>query len=108
VSNQLKSVKSKGIVLWHTTMSLDGFIAGPNDSMEWIFNYSYPKDEIDEVIRTIGALLVGRRSYDVGKDENAPPETQQPYGGQWKGPQFVLTHHPPNRYNDPTITFLEK
>ena len=25
-----------GKVLWHTMMSLDGFIAGPNDEMEWM------------------------------------------------------------------------
>ncbi len=24
-------------VLWHTMMSLDGFIAGPNDDMAWVF-----------------------------------------------------------------------
>jgi dihydrofolate reductase len=87
-------------------MSLDGFIAGPGDTMDWIFNYSYPKEEIDEVIRTTGALLVGRRSYDVGRAENALPETQKPYGGAWSGPQFVLTHHPPDVSEDPTITFL--
>ena len=23
-------------VIWHVTMSLDGFIAGPNDSMDWV------------------------------------------------------------------------
>jgi dihydrofolate reductase len=100
-------MKSKAIVLWHTSMSLDGFISGPADNMDWVFNYSYPKDEIDEVIRTTGALLVGRRSYDVGRKENAPPETQKPYEGQWNGPQFVLTHHPPESSNDLTITFLE-
>ncbi|MFX1366916.1 MAG: dihydrofolate reductase family protein [Promethearchaeota archaeon] len=107
MSNQPKPVKSEGIVLWHTSMSLDGFIAGPDDSMDWIFNYSYPKNEIDEVIRTTGALLVGRRSYDVGRAKNAPTQTQKPYEGQWKGPQFVLTHHPPDTSDDPTITFLK-
>jgi dihydrofolate reductase len=106
VSKQPILIKSAGIVLWHTTMSLDGFIAGPGDTMDWIFNYSYPNDEINEVIRTTGALLVGRRSYEVGKDENAPPETQKPYGGAWTGPQFVLTHYPPDALEDPTITFL--
>ena len=25
-----------GTVIWHVTMSLDGFIAGPNDSMDWV------------------------------------------------------------------------
>lgn len=25
-----------GKVPWHVTMSLDGFIAGPNDAMDWV------------------------------------------------------------------------
>ena len=24
---------------WHLTMSLDGFIAGPDDAMDWVFDY---------------------------------------------------------------------
>ena len=99
-------IKSAGIVLWHTTMSLDGFIAGPGDAMEWIFKYSYPQDEIEAVIRSTGALLVGRRSYEVGREKNAPPEAQKPYEGAWYGPQFVLTHDPPEFSDDPSITFL--
>jgi dihydrofolate reductase len=101
-------MRSEGIVLWHTTMSLDGFIASSGDKMDWIFTYTYPNDEIDEVIRTTGALLVGRRSYDVGKNVDAPPETKKPYEGQWIGPQFVLTHHPPDTSVDSTITFINE
>jgi hypothetical protein len=26
-----------GRVVWHMTMSLDGFIAGPDDAMDWVF-----------------------------------------------------------------------
>jgi hypothetical protein len=26
-------------VVWHVTMSLDGFIAGPDDAMDWVFDY---------------------------------------------------------------------
>ena len=26
-------------VIWHITMSLDGFIAGANDSMDWVFQH---------------------------------------------------------------------
>jgi hypothetical protein len=33
---------SAGIVLWHVTMSLDGFIAGPDDAMDWVFEYAEP------------------------------------------------------------------
>ena len=28
--------RMSGGVMWHVTMSLDGFIAGPNDSMDWV------------------------------------------------------------------------
>ena len=28
-----------GKVLWHVTMSLDGFIAGPRDDMTWLAAY---------------------------------------------------------------------
>jgi RibD C-terminal domain len=62
-------------VLWHTQMSLDGFIAGPGDAMEWAFEDWSDEDEpdemIDEVVRSTGALLVGRRTQDV-EDREQP------------------------------------
>jgi hypothetical protein len=30
-----------GKVLWHFTMSLDGFVAGPNHEMEWMTGISF-------------------------------------------------------------------
>ncbi len=98
-----------GIVLWNTAMSLDGFIAGPDDAMDWVFQYPEPNEAVDEVIRMVGALLVGRRSYDVGRREgqrNPDSPASKPFGGAWSGPQFVLTHWPPRAQDDPTITFL--
>jgi dihydrofolate reductase len=34
-----------GKVIVHATMSLDGFIAGPHDEMDWVFKYDddHPK-----------------------------------------------------------------
>jgi dihydrofolate reductase len=78
-------------VLWHTQMSLDGFIAGPNDDMRWAFEVEAGPDEtIDEVVGSTGALLVGRRTQDV-------EDREQPgfYGGAYQGPFFVLRHDPP-------------
>jgi dihydrofolate reductase len=77
-------------VLWHVALSLDGFIAGPNDDMRWAFEYGGPNKAADDVIRTTGALVVGRRTYEV-EDRDRPGF----YGGAWKGPFFVLTHHAP-------------
>jgi dihydrofolate reductase len=87
-------------VLWHVTMSLDGFIAGPRDDMAWLADYLGPNPIADEVLAQVGALLMGERTYQVAKTEEG-----KPYGGAWTGPQFVLTHHPP-RHAPAGFTFL--
>jgi dihydrofolate reductase len=81
-----------GKVLWHTMMSLDGFIAGPHDDMQWAFEVDGgPGETMHEVVRSTGALLVGRRTQDV-------EDREQPgfYGGAFRGPFFVLRHDPPS------------
>jgi dihydrofolate reductase len=88
------------IVLWHTTMSLDGFVAGPGDAMDWVFGYQDPNPAVDELLQTTGAVLAGRHTYDVATRAGQPL-----YGGAWTGPAFVLTHNPPAS-TDPAITFL--
>jgi dihydrofolate reductase len=95
-----------GRVLWHVTMSLDGFIAGPNDGMDWMVRFVGPNPVVDEVIQTIGAALGGRRTYDLGRKPGLPPEFRKIYGGAWSGPVFVLTHHAPGDEEDTAITFL--
>ena len=95
-----------GLVLWHVTMSLDGFIAGPADAMDWVFDYTGPSEAADEVIRSTGALLVGRRSFYVGRRDEQIAAASEAYGGAWSGPQFVMTHEPPEVSDDPSVTFL--
>jgi dihydrofolate reductase len=93
-----------GKVVWHATMSLDGFIAGPDDAMDWAFDYDEPAD-IDEIIASVGALLVGRNTYMVGFKEDQVEDAQEAYGGRWHGPQFVLTHDASLPRGD-DVTFL--
>jgi hypothetical protein len=69
-----------GKVRWQVTMSLDGFIAGPDDAMDRIAGYSSTLAE--EVIQTTGALLAGRRGYDIGQARG-----EKAYGGAWSGPR---------------------
>jgi hypothetical protein len=37
--------------VWHVTMSLDGFIACPDDAMDWAFQYGEPSSLAEEVMR---------------------------------------------------------
>jgi dihydrofolate reductase len=91
-------------VVWHTMMSLDGFIAGPDDAMDWAFRHSGSSEMAEEVRRTTGAILAGRRWHDVAIAKY--DGRSGIYGGNWEGPVFVLTHHPPKDPPDPEITFL--
>jgi dihydrofolate reductase len=80
-----------GKVIWHTMMSLDGFIAGPGDDMQWVFGVDGGDAETAEEVRqSIGALLVGRRTQDVEDRVQGGF-----YGGSYTGPFFVLRHDPP-------------
>ena len=52
----------------HHTMSLDGFIAGPDDSMDWAFGYGEATFLADETMNRIGAILAGRRWYELATE----------------------------------------
>ena len=90
-----------GKVVVNRSMSLDGFIAGPGHAMNWIFDFMAP-DAFPEIAAATGAMLIGRRTYEVGKRLAGEPGNEPAYDG---GPEFVLTHEPPDP-PDPTVTFL--
>lgn len=88
-----------GKVLWHFTMSLDGYVAGPNHSMDWLTDFSFRPGLVNEYVETTGAVLGGRDGWDV-------MDSARPYGGSWQGPIFVLTHHPDDAKPADGVTFL--
>ena len=85
-------------VLVYASMSLDGYIAGPDVSHDhpmgvggaqlhtWMFTDTTPADRaVSESIRAeTGAVVVGRRTFDVG----LPIWNDTPY----PAPTFVVTH----------------
>ncbi len=87
-----------GKVVVNRAMSLDGFIAGPDHAMDWILDLMSAAAD-PEVMAATGAMLIGRGTYEVGK-QMADEDTT--YDG---GPEFVLTHEPPDE-PDPGVTFL--
>jgi dihydrofolate reductase len=105
-------------VIWHVTMSLDGFIAGPDDSMDWVVaqwsdggentrDIEVQKSAVaDNVLQNAGAILGGRRWYDVAVRKFDGYDGI--YGGQWKGPVFVLTHQPLEADHHAAITVVSE
>jgi dihydrofolate reductase len=96
-----------GKVVVNRSMSLDGFIAGPGDAMDWIFDFMAP-DAFPEIAAATGAMLIGRRTYEVANRMDAGKGRGSASSGEtypFSGPVFVLTHEPPN-LPDPPVTFL--
>lgn len=68
--------------------SLDGFIAGPNDEIDWLTaNSGGAEDTFTPFMAQIGALLMGRRTLDVVAGFSGP----WPYGDV---PVLVATNRP--------------
>ena len=96
-----------GKVVVNRCMSLDGFIAGPGPSMDWggdraLADFVAP-DDIAEIAAATGAMLVGRRTWEVG----ARMAAEEPAGADYPfyGPLFLLTHRPLEP-PDPDVTIL--
>jgi dihydrofolate reductase len=60
-------------VTLYVALSLDGYLAGPNDELDWL---PVPDAEHDfgyaEFLQTIDTCLMGRRTYDVAGAMNEP------------------------------------
>ena len=98
---------STGKVVVNRSMSLDGFIAGPGHTMDWgagrpLADFVAP-DDLQEIAAATGAMLIGRRTHEVGKrmEADEPGGVDYPFSGHF----FVLTHEPPDP-PDPEVTFL--
>ena len=99
-----------GKVMAGFTMSLDGFVADPNDDVSLVFKWysagdvDFPlpgtnrvfkisqasADYLTESWSTLGAIVTGRRDFDVS----------HAWGGKalMDLPTFIVTHHPPQEW----------
>ncbi|MEV7094903.1 dihydrofolate reductase family protein [Amycolatopsis sp. NPDC051045] len=91
-------------LLYAFSCSIDGFLAGPGGDMSWLTPHLRPDPLVDELIPRIGALLVGRRTFDGDDPHRGGAGEGKAFGGGWEGPQFVLTHHAPPPV--PGVTFV--
>jgi dihydrofolate reductase len=116
-----------GQVTFDITMSLDGFVAGPNDSLEqplgeggeklheWVYDLSSWREPhgleggetnrdsevLDEAMRKAGAIVLGKRMFHLAKGWGDNPPFHVPV--------FVLTHEtrePLVKEGGTTFTFV--
>lgn len=88
------------VVIFTTSMSLDGFIAGPEDDLvplhKWMDRADGSMSDADraafEVLSDAAAVVMGRRMFDLGDEQNGwfdkPP---------FQAPIFVPSHSVPDK-----------
>ena len=84
-----------GKVVWGTSMSLDGYVAGPDHAMGWMALDWLPDAPASNLAKELadetGAVLAGRSWHDALHRIGGP---EGMYGGHFTGPVLVLTHRP--------------
>jgi dihydrofolate reductase len=107
-----------GSVIAGFTMSLDGFIADANDDIAQLFRWYFGGDVevpvpyttmtfklskpsaavLQERFRTTGAIVTGRRDFDVSRAWGGKPPLEVPI--------FILTHTPPEEWLNEGSPFI--
>lgn len=103
-------------VICDMSMSLDGYVTGPNDSREnpfgdgaemlhdWIFHAATDEDRaiLQDMLDNAGAIVMGRTSFDKNEGDGGWGDS----GPVGDIPCFVVTHHPPERPHPSIYTFV--
>ena len=104
--DEMKGEHPMGNVIVGATMSLDGFMSDRHGDISRLYpdlQALRSTEMLQEEIRTTGAVVMGRRAYDMAEGDFTDYEYQVPI--------FVLTHHVPEKgakgVNDQlTVTFI--
>ena len=105
-----------GLVTTDMSVSLDGYITGPNDSRDnpfgdgaedlhaWLRPTASDEDRavLQEVVDRVGAVIMGRKSFDKNEGDGGWGDA----GPMGDIPCFVVTHHAPARPYPPVFTFV--
>ena len=58
-----------GKVILDVAISLDGYIAGAHDEIDWLDAFESGDYGFSEFIESVGAIVMGKRSYDIGIEQ---------------------------------------
>jgi dihydrofolate reductase len=104
------------LVVSNMSISLDGYVTGPNDSREnpfgdgagmlhdWFGDAATDEDRaiLEQVIDSAGAIVMGRTSFEKNEGDGGWGDA----GPAGDVPCFVVTHHAPTRPYPSVFTFV--
>jgi dihydrofolate reductase len=105
-----------GLVISDMSLSLDGYVTGPNDSRDnpfgdgaedlhaWLRPTATDEDRavLKQTVDSVGAIVMGRRSFEKNEGDGGWGDA----GPMGDIPCVVVTHHAPSRPYPPVFTFV--
>lgn len=108
----------RGLTVCDMSVSLDGYVTGPNDSRDnpfgdgardlhaWLRPTASDDDRavLAGIVGTVGAIVMGRRSFEKNEGDGGWGDA----GPMGEIPVFVLTHDKPTRSYPSVFTFVDE
>ena len=77
---------------YYTAASLDGFIADPNHSLDWLFQFGESAtDDYPDFIADVGAIAMGSSTYEWILNHLLDPSADHPQAWPYTQPTWVFT-----------------
>ena len=92
---------------YYTATSLDGFIAGPDQSLDWLFKQQQDRGgplNYDDFIAAVGAIAMGATTYEWILDHEFAGKDRAEWKWPYDVPSWVFTHR---RFENPPDAEIE-
>jgi dihydrofolate reductase len=92
---------------YYTATTLDGFIADPNDSLDWLFPLGDPEEtSYPSFIKGVGALAMGSTTYEWILRHHILKDADNPQPWSYEQPAWVFTSRDLPRVPGADIRFV--
>lgn len=92
--------------IYCTATALNGFIADENNSLEWLFQFGKPDEELEKFVASAGAIVMGSTTYEWLLNNHVySPKKENPW--PYKVPCFVFTTRHLRHVDGADIIFVQ-
>lgn len=91
---------------YYTASSLDGFLADPDNSLEWLLQFGEPGDDYPAFVAQVGAVAMGSTTYEWLLDHLVDPATGAPQPWPYAQPAWVFTTRSPRVIPGADVRFV--
>ncbi len=76
---------------YFTATSLDGYIAGPNNSLDWLMQFGSEDPSYGEFIQHVGAIAMGSSTYEWVLEHDTFLDPEKPKPWPYQQPTWIFT-----------------